>query len=162
MRGMNISEANVRRIVRDELLREFITTNFGQGPIERKLNNVEFIALKMSSNPGQPASFYMRELARYKSPRGYKEATASGQDPREGAYYFNPRYGADYVDVLWSDSSTPNVEYDSFANSPSRKYSVGRRPLRSKKGAWFLTPAGETKAEKARQKLGVSSSGEVK
>lgn len=105
--------------------------NIGQKNL--KLNNIEFLCLKMEANPGQSGRWYLRELHRYRF--------GTLGDGSWNSLYLTPRGG--YRGMLFQDTAPKN-----------RKDSMNGRPC-SSVGQFQLTPAGHAVAQVARVKLGL-------
>ena len=103
-----------------------------------KLSGVDYLCLKMQSNPGQSKRYYLRQ----------KNIYQNGIDPSNGGSgmtgYFQP--GCFYDENLWCDYS-----YHSYKRRDWR----GQSKIVSKSCEMHLTRKGWNRANKARQKLGL-------
>jgi hypothetical protein len=111
------------------------------------LTNVEYIALKMQSNPGQSGRYYRGEAFKYRYPDWFRRRTEKGERPVSDHYsqYFRP--SCYMVGLYWADSAPK----DSTA-----KIWLGTKPKPSK-SRWDLTRVGWAIANEARKKLGLST-----
>jgi hypothetical protein len=111
------------------------------------LTNVEFIALKMQSHPGQSGRFYRAALNMYKDPVYFgKYPKKVGDD--NAAYFLKPTAyssGYKYPGRLWVDSALKTFKYEPWA----------RTAFKPSKSCWNLTRSGWNKANAARAKLGL-------
>ena len=99
-----------------------------------KLNNVEFLCLKMAAHPGMPGRWYLRQLHQYRFGTPGKGSW--------NAIYLSPR--GRYCGVLFLDKA------------PKDKAASGwHTHTCSKKGQFHLLPAGEKVAAVARSKIGL-------
>ena len=103
-----------------------------------KLSGVDYLCLKMQSNPGQSKRYYLRQ----------KNIYQKGSDPSNGGSgmtgYFQP--GCFYDENLWSDWSDTKVR---------RKDWIGNTVYHPKSCQMHLTRKGWDHANKARQKIGL-------
>lgn len=105
-----------------------------------KLSGVDYLCMKMQSNPGQSKRYYLRQ----------KNIYQNGSDPSNGGSgmtgYFQP--GCFYDEYLW---------YDGSDDSPKakRKDWMGRVRYQSLSCEMHLTRKGWERANKARQKIGL-------
>ena len=111
-------------------------------PVNLKLSGVDYLCLKMQSNPGQSKRYYLKQ----------KNIYQNGSDPSNGgsgmAGYFQP--GCFYDENLWTDCSSSGTW-----NVSKRKDWMGRTVYQPKKCRMYLTRKGWARANKARQKLGL-------
>jgi len=98
-----------------------------------KLNNIEFLCLKMAAHPGMPGRWYLRQLHQY---RFGIPGTGSWN-----ALYLSPR--GKYRNLLFKNLAPED-----------RSGSIDHRSC-SKVGQFHLTPAGEKVAAVARSKIGL-------
>jgi len=103
-----------------------------------KLSGIEYLLVCIQSNPGQSQRYYLRRLYTYRhgKPDHHNGGSSCG--------YFTSK---SYRDVLWHDAAAK----DSIARTW-----LGSKP-KSHCGQMHLTPAGNRRANKARQKLGLKS-----
>ena len=108
-------------------------------PINLKLSGVDYLCLKMQSNPGQSKRYYLY----------HKNVYQHGHDPSKGGSgmtgYFQP--GCFYDENLWTDCSDDR--------SVKRKDCYGRTRYHPKSCRMYLTEKGWDRANAARQKLGL-------
>jgi hypothetical protein len=112
--------------------------------MDLKLNNVEYIAIKMQENPGMPGRWYRKQLMKYKGWKRFK--------PVHYSHYFDKvsrsdRVMSNYGLMMWRDRAQPTVRYHSWLRGGWIK-----KPVRSE---WHLTRAGWRYANDARIKLGL-------
>lgn len=105
------------------------------GQANLKLNNIEFLCLKMAANPGQSGRWYLRELHRYRF-----GTLGSGS---WNALYMSPSGG--YRGQLFTDTA-PKVRTARSFLSHKKCSSVGK---------FQLTEAGKGVAARAALKLGL-------
>ena len=107
-----------------------------------QLSGVDYLCLKMQSNPGQSKRYYLRQ----------KNIYQNGSDPSNGGNgmtgYFQP--GCFYDNNLWMDCSD-----DRTNNFAKRKDWRGRTRYQPKSCRMYLTKKGWARANKVRQKLGL-------
>ena len=107
-----------------------------------KLSGVDYLCLKMQSNPGQSKRYYLRQ----------KNIYQRGSDPSNGGSgmtgYFQP--GCFYDENLWSDCSDYRPGHD-----VKRKDWMGRTVYQPKSCQMHLTRKGWNRANEARKKLGL-------
>lgn len=115
-----------------------------------KLNNVDYVCLKMLLNPGQTQRFYLRALATYRGIyRGREEMNTGGFC----ALMFSRR-DRNWRGVLFEDRAPATIEYSSCQTHPLRQ---GPRETfkRSHRGEFHLLPAGVERAHRAAAKIGM-------
>ena len=107
-----------------------------------KLSGVDYLCLKIQSNPGQSKRYYLKQ----------KNIYQNGSDPSNGGNgmsgYFRP--GCFYDDNLWTDCSNEDE-----AEFVKRKNWMGQTVYQPKKCRMYLTHKGWDRANKARIKLGL-------
>ena len=107
-----------------------------------KLSGVEYLCLKMQSNPGKSKRYYLKQ----------KNIYQHGSDPSNGANgmsgYFRP--GCFYDENLWSDCSA-----DRPGHVSKRKDWRGRTVYQPKSCRMYLTAKGWARANKVRISLGL-------
>ena len=114
-----------------------------------KLNNVDYVCLKMLLNPGQPARFYLKALATYRGIYlGQEELNTGGFC----ALMFSRR-DRKWRDYLFVDRAPATIEYTS-SQVPLGSSSRGTFK-RSSRGEFHLTSAGVERAMKAAEKIGM-------
>jgi hypothetical protein len=118
-----------------------------------KLNNLEYLALKILGNPGQSGRFYLKALHKYRFPL---VKNAKGNFCPE---YFSP--GGKYFGVLWEDVAECTVPFQSNIARRNRPLRVLRPQLpwqflKPASSEWHLTDKGIVMAEKAAEKIGLS------
>ena len=111
-------------------------------PVNLKLSGVDYLCLKMQSNPGQSKRYYLKQKNIYQNGSDY----SNGGNGMAG--YFAP--GCFYDENLWMDCSSNRP--DNFAK---RKNWMGRTRYQPKKCRMYLTAKGWDRANKARQKIGL-------
>ena len=103
-----------------------------------KLSGVDYLCMKMQSNPGQSKRYYLR----------HKNIYQNGSDPSNGCSgmtgYFQP--GCFYDLNLW---------YDTAPNTVKVKDWMGRVGYQPKSCQMHLTRKGWDRANEARKKLGL-------
>jgi hypothetical protein len=99
-----------------------------------KLNNIEFLCLKMAAHPGMSGRWYLRELHRYR----FGTPGTGGWN----ALYLSPC--GRYRNVLFLNTAPAD-----------RPGSIDHRRC-SKVGQFQLTPAGKTVARLAAEKIGAT------
>lgn len=111
------------------------------------LTNVEFIALKMATHPGQSGRFYRRACQAYKHPKLFKTLENVGKSTSDHyAFYF--RRNSRYRGKLWVDGAQRTVR----DHMPFLKIETALKP---KKSSWHLTSEGQRVADRAFRKLGL-------
>jgi len=120
-----------------------------------KLNNLEYLALKMLSTPGQSGRFYLKALHKYRFPLA---------DKPKGNFcpeYFAP--SGKYFDVLWVDEAECTIPFQSNIARRNRPEHVatgyGTQSgfyLKPTSSQWHLTEKGYVRAQTAALKLGLS------
>ncbi len=103
-----------------------------------KLSGVEYLCMKMQSNPGKSKRYYLRQKNIYQHGSDY----SNGANGMSG--YFRP--GCFYDGYLWSDSSLPTVK---------RKDWMGRAKYQPSSCQMHLTQFGWKRANIAREKIGL-------
>ena len=103
-----------------------------------KLSGVDYLCLKIQSNPGQSKRYYLRQ----------KNIYQNGSDPSNGGNgmsgYFQP--GGFYDYNLWHDEAPREVR---------RRNWMGRIQYHPKSSQMHLTSKGWDRANEARKKLGL-------
>ena len=129
-------------------------------PANCKLNNLEYLALKILGNPGQSGRFYLKALHKYRFPLAQN---AKGNFCPE---YFSP--GGKYFGVLWEDAAECTVPFQSNAAKHRRPFDPKGRItaqmwalgawqfLKPASSKWHLTDKGLTMAERAAEKIGLN------
>ena len=103
-----------------------------------KLSGVDYLCLKMQSNPGQSKRYYLRQKNIYQNGSDY----SNGGNGMSG--YFQP--GCFYDENLWYDWSDSKVK---------RKDWMGRVRYQPASCQMHLTSKGWNRANEARKKLGL-------
>ena len=103
-----------------------------------KLSGVDYLCLKMQSNPGQSKRYYLKQKNIYQNGSDYSNG-ANGM-----AGYFRPGCFYDY-----------NLWYNTAPNTVKVKDWMGRISYQPKSCQMKLTPKGWNRANKARKKLGL-------
>jgi hypothetical protein len=103
-----------------------------------KLNNVDYVCLKMLLNPGQTQRFYLRALATYRGIYRGREEMNTGR----GCSLMFSR-DRPWRDVLYEDRATPSCP---------EGHGKFKRPNR---GEFHLLPAGVERARLAAEKIGM-------
>ena len=103
-----------------------------------KLSGVDYLCLKMQSNPGQSKRYYLRQKNIYQNGSDY----SNGGNGMSG--YFQP--GCFYDENLWTDYASPTVK---------RKNWMGRTKYHPSSCQRHLTRKGWNRANNARKKLGL-------
>ena len=125
-------------------------------PANCKLNNLEYLALKILGNPGQSGRFYLKALHKYRVPLAQN---AKGNFCPE---YFSP--GGKYFGVLWEDAAECTVPFHSNVAKRNRPLEPKGRItaqlpwqfLKPASSKWHLTDKGLTMAERAAEKIGLN------
>ena len=127
------------------------------------LTNVEFIALKIQTHPGQSGRFYQRALYQYRF--GKLKGNTSfghhyfGKHRYTEAYYTKNGSGTRdrscYGLTHWQDEAEHTIKYGSYYNRPEVRRQTGSSSSKPKVSKWILRGPGERAANRARQKLGL-------
>jgi hypothetical protein len=118
------------------------------------MNNIDFICVSMFRTPGMPARWYLRELAIWK---GIFEERDQANKGSMNALIFSRR-DRKWRDFLFEDRAPATIPYHTAqAQSPTDKFTnfwnpAGRK--RSRRGQFYLLPAGEERARRVAQKMG--------
>ena len=115
-----------------------------------KLNNVDYVCLKMLLNPGKTQRFYLKALATYRGIYRDHEEMNTGNFC---ALMFSRR-DRKWRGVLFEDRAPATIEYHSCQVPPGHLGSHGRFK-RSSRGEFHLLPAGVERAMKAAEKIGM-------
>ena len=107
-----------------------------------KLSGVDYLCLKMQSNPGHSKRYYLKQKNIYQNGSDY----SNGGNGMSG--YFRP--GCFYDDNLWYDCSSSGTW-----NVSKRKDWMGRTVYQPKSCQMHLTRKGWNHANEARKKLGL-------
>jgi hypothetical protein len=107
-------------------------------PVNLKLSGVDYLCLKMQSNPGQSKRYYLKQKNIYQHGSDY----SSGGNGMNG--YFAP--GCFYDGYLWRNTALNTVKVKDW---------MGRVSYRPKSCQMHLTQYGWKRANIAREKLGL-------
>ena len=102
-----------------------------------EISCIDFLLLSILENPGQSQRFHTRRL--FKWQHGFEDHHSGGTNI---AYFNNKEY---YRDILFTDVSPQNVEYDSYFGTKTK----------SKQSQIHLTVPGFNRANKLRVKMGL-------
>lgn len=119
-----------------------------------KLNNVDYVCLKMLLNPGQTQRFYLRALGVY---RGFYRGREEMNTGSFCSLMFSRR-DRKWRDVLFEDRAPATIEYSSCQVHPSHPGGRGSFK-RSARGEFHLLPAGVDRARRAAAKIGMKLDG---
>ena len=113
-----------------------------------KLNGIEYLLLSIQANPGKSQRWHLKRKHIYQ--HGRPDFHKGGS----GCGYFT---SSSYRNVLWCDATYPNVFYycmnpvDGFVKMNGKQYGG----TKSKSAQMHLTPAGWSRANEVRKKLGL-------
>jgi hypothetical protein len=116
--------------------------------MKKALTGVEYLLICIQANPGKSQDYYLRRLAIYTL--GIQKYKLLGSPRNRGVGYFNN--SSRYKNVLWTDYAPKTVICQEWGGG------LKRHPRKSE---MHLTTLGWDRANKAREKIGLSPCNEA-